>query len=97
MKIADLTIYNGQEMVGVYHTDTASRVERLKVGESLGGGTIVMIDRRELPRRDNPNLVSPGRVILRIGDEYFAIDVETVVARKYPVPADRLPPELGRS
>ena len=97
MKIADLTIYKGQEEVAVYDITTPSRVDRLKVGDALGGGTVVMIDRRPLPRRDNPNLDSPGRVILMIGQEYFAIEVETVVARKYPMPAELLPPELKKS
>jgi len=96
MKVADLSIYNGREEVGVYHTDS-NRVQRLKVGEALGGGTIVMIDRRPLPRRDNPNLFSPGRVILLMGDQYFAVEVERTVAEKYQMAAEQLPQGLKKS
>jgi len=97
MRIADLTIYGGLEEVAVYDTATANRVERKKVGDKLAGGTIVMIDRRPLPRRDNPNLTSPGRVIVLIGEEYFAIEVGTVLTWKYPLSAELLPAALKKS
>jgi len=97
MRVADLTIYNGQEEVAVYDTATSNRVSRLKVGDALAGGTIVCIDRRPLPMRNNPNLQSPGRVIVLIGEEFFAIEVGTVVAWKYRMSNELLPEGLRKT
>jgi hypothetical protein len=70
------------------------RTLRYKPGDELAEGAIVMIDYRPLPFPDNPALKSFSRVILKIGDEYWAIERGRTLADKYKLAADQLPPSL---
>ena len=97
LKLSDMSIYNGQDdQVGFYDLTTPDKVQWMKIGDAMAGGKIVCIDRRPLPKREKPELDSPGRIIIQIGQEYFAVEVETTVAQKYPLPADKLPTGLKK-
>jgi hypothetical protein len=53
-----------------------------------------MVDYRSLPRVDRPELLSPSRVVLRIGPDLWAVELGSYVSQKYRLSADRLPSEL---
>jgi hypothetical protein len=72
-----------------------NRVERLKIGEPLAGGTISCVDYRNLPEPNRPENLSPSRVIIKIGGDYYAVELGWTLNRRYLVHKDRLPPELS--
>ena len=79
----------------VFVTDSAtSQVRSYKPGDTLGGGVIALVDYRPMPSRDNPNILSPSRVILKIGPEYFAVELGQDLADKRRLPDDLLPEEI---
>ncbi|MFM7102402.1 MAG: hypothetical protein ACKO3N_14655, partial [Verrucomicrobiota bacterium] len=53
---------------------TAQKTVRYRPGDELAGGTIVMVDYRPMPLPGNSLLQSHSRLILRIGEEYWAVD-----------------------
>ena len=73
-----------------------TRTKTLKIGEKLGKGTIVMIDYRPIPRRDDPKKTSPSRAILRIGTDYWAVENGQTVADKHRMKASELPAALRK-
>jgi hypothetical protein len=69
---------------------------RFKAGDALAGGTIAMIDYRSMPKAGNELLQAFSRVIIRIGEEYWAIETGKTLAQKYRLPPDQLPDALAR-
>lgn len=65
-----------------------------KPGDRIEGAEVVMIDYRPIPRADNPRLDSPSRLILKIGQDYWAVEIERSLSDKRLMKADQLPPEL---
>lgn len=90
-KVVSLSTLAGQPTVVV--RDTNENVTRTyQVGSKLLGGEIVHVDYRPMPREDKPYLDSPSRVILKIGAEFWAVELGHTLAQKHPVP-DTLVPE----
>lgn len=82
----------------IYIRDSSSgNVVRYKPGDSLGGGTIVIVDYRPMPMPDKPEILSGSRVVLRVGSEYYAVELGTYLAQKYKLRDDQLPPDLPRA
>jgi len=82
----------------IYVRDSSSgNVVRYKPGDSLGGGTIVMVDYRPMPMPDKPDILSGSRVLLRIGTEYYAVELGTYLAQKHKLRDDQLPPHLPQT
>jgi hypothetical protein len=76
-----------------------NETRHFKPGEKLpNGAEVVMIDYRSLPapdsRPDAPKPNSSCRVIMRIGPEYWAVDMERTLSDKRLMKADHLPVEL---
>jgi hypothetical protein len=65
-----------------------------KVGEDLMGGEIMMVDYRPMPMPGNPELVSNSRVIVRIGRDYFAVELGQLLDEKRKLQSDQLPTAL---
>ena len=64
------------------------------IGDRLGGGRIVMV---EVRWREDPNheqRYSPSRVILDIDGDYWAIEIDQPLTRRYRIASDRLPEAL---
>jgi hypothetical protein len=65
-----------------------------EAGDTLGGGTIAMVDYRPLPRVDNPQMLSPSRVIFRVGPDYWAVELGQSLTQKRRLPRDQLPEKI---
>ena len=50
-----------------------------------------MIDYRPLPRADNPQMLSPSRVILKAGPDYWAVELGQKLTQKRRLKRDQLP------
>jgi len=76
-------------------SDSVSRqVRSYKPGDTLGGGTIAMVDYRPMPSRANPLILSPCRVILKVGPEYFAVELGEELTDKRRMSSDKLPEQI---
>jgi hypothetical protein len=81
----------------VHIRDTAQqKTLRFKPGDSLAGGTIIMIDYRPLPMRGNEALKSFSRVIVKVGSEYWAVERGKTLAEKYRLAPEQLPEQLSK-
>jgi hypothetical protein len=94
-KIVSLSDWMGQPEVHVRDL-VNQRTLRFKPGDALAGGTIVMIDYRSMPKAGNELLQAFSRVIVRIGEEYWAIETGKTLAQKYRLAQDQLPDALAR-
>lgn len=92
-RVVGLPTWGGNAEILVLDSATRS-VAAYKVGDELGGGTIVMVDYRSLPLPDNPEILSGSRVVLRVGDEYHAVELGNSLAQNYVLAEDRCPPGL---
>ena len=92
-KVVSLTRWQDESEICVAETRSNS-VRKFKIGDSLAGGKIVCVDYRKLPLPDNPEILSQSRVILKIGADYFAVELGRTLDRKYLVKKDRMPPGL---
>ena len=78
-------------------SDTRSgKIRYYDVGDGLVGGKIVMVDYRQMPLKDNPEILSGSRVIMRIGPTYWAVELGTDLPEKRRLRNEQLPPGLQR-
>jgi hypothetical protein len=75
---------------------TNQKTFRYKLGDALAEGTVVMVDYRPLPMPGNEGLQSFSRVIVKIGDEYWAIERGQTLADKRRLAPDQLPESLSK-
>ena len=76
-------------------TDSATRqIRSYKAGDTLGGGVIACVDYRPMPSKANPELLSPSRVILKVGPDYFAVELGENLTDKRRLPAGMLPEHI---
>jgi hypothetical protein len=94
-KIVSLSEWLGQPEVHVRDL-VNQRTLRFKPGDSLAGGTIAMVDYRTMPKAGNQLLEAFSRVIVRVGDEYWAIETGKTLAQKYRLKPDQLPEALAK-
>ena len=92
-KVVDLSSWADQQEVVVRDIQTG-QTRVYKPGAPLASGKIVMIDYRQLPRPDKPLLLSPSRVILQIGPDYWAIELGQSLTDKRRLKAEQLPQAL---
>ena len=72
--------------------DTQTRQVRVyKAGETLAGGTLVMVDYRPLPSPANPQILSPSRAIVRVGPDYWAVELGQSLTHKRRLKPEQLP------
>ena len=95
-RIVSLSEWNGQPEVHVRDA-TAQKTVRFKPGEAFAGGMLVCIDYRPLPMPGNSYLRSDSRVIVRINNEYWAIERGRTLAEKYKLGPTQLPAELAKA
>ncbi|MCI0744966.1 MAG: hypothetical protein L0Y58_06130 [Verrucomicrobia subdivision 3 bacterium] len=95
LRIVSLSEWLGEPEVHV--RDLANqRTLRFKPGDELAGGTIAMVDYRTMPKAGSDLLQAFSRVIVRVGTEYWAIEVGKTLAQKYRLNPDQLPDSLAR-
>jgi len=91
-RVVSLSSWAGNPEVVVEEESDRRRV--YKTGDSLAGGQIVMVDYRMLPSPEKPEILSPSRVIVRIGPEYWAVEVGRTLGEKRLLKVDELPAGL---
>ncbi len=72
----------------------SGRTKSYHIGGDLMGGEIIMVDYRGLPLLKDPEKYSPSRVIVRIGRDYWAVELGDDLANKYKMTGSRLPVSL---
>lgn len=92
-KVVALSTWAGQQEVIVRDVQTG-QTRTYKLGSPLASGKIIMIDYRQLPRPDKPLILSPSRVIIQIGQDYWAIELGQSLAHKRRLKAEQLPERL---
>lgn len=92
-RIVGLPDWTDQQEVLV--TDSATRqIRSYKAGDTLGGGVIACVDYRPMPSKANPTLLSPSRVILKVGPDYFAVELGENLTDKRRLSNKALPEHL---
>ncbi|HXJ55452.1 MAG TPA: hypothetical protein VNM37_13480 [Candidatus Dormibacteraeota bacterium] len=92
-KIVSLSEWMGQPEVHVRDL-TQQKTQRYRPGDPLAGGTVVCVDYR--PLQAGPFLRSDSRVILKIGNEFWAIERGKTLADKRKLAAGELPEQLAK-
>jgi len=93
LKVVSLSAWGGPPEAHIRNLKT-NETEILKLGGNLADGKIVMIDYRLMPHPEKPELLSTSRLILKQGDDYYAVELGQEVAKKHRLPASDLPEEL---
>ena len=94
-RVVSLSEWMGQPEVHVRDL-TNQKTLRFKSGDPLAGGTIVMVDYRPLPMPDNAGLQSFSRVIVKIGNEYWAVERGKTLADRHRLKPEELPAQLSK-
>jgi hypothetical protein len=92
-KLTSLTRINGEPKIRIENLRTGQS-KLYKVGDSFDGGTIARADYREMPRPDNPDLISGSRIILKKGPDYWAIERGQTFSQKRLLRRDQLPEDM---
>jgi len=92
-RVVGLPSWQGREDIFV-RDSLAGRTQIYAPGDTLASGKIIMIDYRRLPHPKKPELLSPSRVIIRIGVEYWAIELGQTLADKHMLSREQLPEKL---
>ena len=94
-RIVSLSEWGGQPEVHVRDL-VNQKTLRFVPGDSLAGGVVTMVDDRTLPRAGDPTMKSFSRVIIRIGQEYWALELGKTLAEKYRLAPEQLPEALAK-
>ena len=94
-KIVSLSEWKGQQEIMVLDT-SRNKTASYKPGDELAGGKIVMIDYRKMPFPKKPALLSQSRVILTIGEDYWAIERGNTLADIHKLAPGQLPEHLAK-
>ena len=95
-RVVSLSEWMGQPEIHVRDL-TAQKTTRYKEGDSLAGGTIVCVDYRPLPMPGNELLRSDSRVIVKVGNDYFAIERGRTLADKRKLTPEQLPSGMAKA
>lgn len=92
-KLVSLTQWGREQDISVKDMKTGE-IRRYNLGDPLAGGQIVMVDYRNMPKPENPELLSPSRLIVRLGEDYFAVELGATLAQKHRLDKNQLPSDL---
>jgi hypothetical protein len=93
LKVVSLSSWAGEPEVHLYDSRDQRTFCR-HPGEALLEGQVVCIDYRPLPVPSQPDLLSYSRLIWRIGDEFWAVEIGQTLADRRQLTPEELPPEL---
>jgi hypothetical protein len=96
LRVVSLSEWQGSPEIHVRDT-VNERTLRYSPGDTLAGGVVVMVDYRALPMPGKEVLKSFSRVILKIDNEYWAIERGRTLAEKYKLTPDQLPDPMPGS
>jgi len=92
-RVVSLADWAGKQEIHVRDTESGE-VRTYDPGEQLAGGQIVMIDYRMMPMPDKKDILSGSRAIIRIGREYWAVELGQRLSEKRRLAKAELPKEL---
>lgn len=97
-KVVDLSQWGPEKDIRIENTQNKEqpRFRLYNVGDSLAGGTIVMVDYRAMPKPNQPELLSFSRLILKIGGGYYAVELGGSLAEKHQLQGEDIPPSLRK-
>jgi hypothetical protein len=94
-KVVSLSQWAGRSEIHVRDLNRATTL-RYAPGDELAGGRIVLVDYRPMPMPGDPALKSHSRVIVKIGEGFWAIERGQTLAEKHQLKTDQLPTELAK-
>jgi len=94
-RLVGLPTWDGKTDILVWN-DSAAKVVSYKPGDELAGGKIILVDYRPMPLAKKPEILSPSRVVIRIGAEYYAVELGQNLSEKRPLAESEWPPGLPR-
>lgn len=94
-RVVSLSEWNGEPEIHIRDL-AAQKTVRYRVGDELAGGKIVMVDYRPLPAPGNSFLQSHSRLILQLGDEFWAVERGKTLAEKRRLAEADLPLQLAK-
>jgi len=92
-RVVSLSEWQGQPEIHIRDL-SAQKTVRYRPGDELAGGTIVMVDYRPMPLPGNSLLQSFSRLILKIGNDYWAVERGRTLADKRKLNPGELPIQL---
>jgi hypothetical protein len=69
-------------------------IKTVKIGQPLLNGELVAIDYRLMPYPDMKDILSEGRLIVRIGQEFWAVERGRTLGQKHKLRTSDLPPNI---
>ena len=96
LRVVGLPCWNGQHLIHVQDARTRT-VHKYKVGQRLPRGQIVMVDYRPMRMPGSPPVVSPSRVILEVGGDYWAIELGQTLGDRRRLRGGELPESLKKT
>lgn len=94
-RVVSLSEWQGRPEIHIRDL-AAQKTMVFRPGDELAGGTVVMVDYRPLPKPGNSLLQSFSRLILKVENEYWAVERGRTLADKRRLTPAELPPELVR-
>jgi hypothetical protein len=94
-RVVSLSEWNGEPEIHIRDL-AAQKTLRYRVGDELAGGRIVLVDYRPLPMPGNALLMSHSRMILKVGDDYWAVERGRTLAEKRRLTESELPLTLAK-
>lgn len=81
LRLVGLTTWEGEPEVSVLNVKE-NEIRNYKVGEDFIGGEIMLVDYRMVTHPDDPLIKSPSRLIVRIKDQYWAVEIGQYLSQK---------------
>lgn len=95
VRVVGLPTWAGEPEVQVVDSRSSpAEVRKCTIGDRLGTGTVVKVDYRPMPLPTDPKQSSPSRVILKIGSDYWAVELGQTLAEKHRLSTEDLPEDL---
>ena len=95
LRVTSLMQVGPRLLISVRH-DRTKVVKKYKQGDRLAGGVVVMVDYRTMPRPENRKKTSSCRLLLRMGKEYWAVELHDTLGNRWRMRADQVPKELSK-
>ncbi len=96
LRVTGLPTLFGKDYIYVLNTAN-SETRTYKPGDQWGDAKIVMVDCRPMAHRGNPKDISDSRVILKLGQDFWAVEIGDTLADKHRLPSADLPPQLMKT
>lgn len=94
LRVVSLSEWRGRTEI-VVRDEREEQTQTYAPGDELAEGVVVMVDYRPLAMPDDPGIRSQSRVIVKVEDEYWAIERGHTLADKRRLTQDELPPDLS--